>query len=88
MALLIKNNDDNKHEFYINRYFQDAVHFDLLSAFASVGGVRFIRKELIRFLKVNSRNTARVIIGLNYEHTDPEVLDFFYELSQTHGGQL
>lgn len=82
MATFIANNQHNSHHDYLNHYLKGAVHFDLLSAFASLSGVKLIEDALTKLLE--SGNTARVIIGLNYEHTEPKLLDYFYGLKQKH----
>lgn len=87
MLKFISNFDGNKsHKNALIDLFADAIKLDWNIAFATQGGFDEITDELENFL--DAGNSARIIIGLDYFHTDPEVLDCLFSLSQEYPDQL
>ena len=86
MATFISNNSNTDHEDALKKMFKGAQRFDWHIAFASEGGVGAVRNELDAFLKAG--HAARVIVGLDYFHTEPGALDIFYGFSQKYSGQV
>lgn len=87
MARFIYNADEDiNHGVELSNLFQDANHISWHIAFATMNGIEYINTELCDFL--DAGHSARIIIGLDYYHTDPEVLDYFHDLSCNHTGQI
>ena len=89
MAKFIANKDVNKtHEIVLNKMFSDAVQLDWQIAFASVNGVNAIHDNFLNFIKSNNSHTARITIGLDYYHSEPDALDYFFDLSKKYPSQI
>lgn len=89
MAKFIANKDVNKtHEIVLNKMFSDAVQLDWQIAFASLNGVNAIHDNFLNFIKSNNSHTARITIGLDYYHSEPDALDYFFDLSKKHPSQI
>ncbi len=89
MAKFVANKDVNKtHEIVLNKMFSDAVQLDWQIAFASVNGVNAIHDNFLNFIKSNNSHTARITIGLDYYHSEPDALDFFFNLSKKYPSQI
>lgn len=86
MAKFISNNANNNHEDILLGMFSNAENIDWQIAFVSQSGIRAIDKKFKKFLKEG--NSARVMIGLDYYHTDPAALDYFYDLSQKYHNRM
>lgn len=89
MAKFVANKDVNKtHDIVLNELFCDAVRLDWQIAFASVNGVNAIHDNFLNFIKSNNSHTARITIGLDYYHSEPDALDYFFDLSKKYPSQI
>lgn len=87
MAQFISNIDDDKnHKKALIDLFSGAIRLDWHIAFATQGGFDEIKGELESFF--DAGNSARIIIGLDYCHTDPKVLKSLLDISEAYPGQL
>jgi hypothetical protein len=81
MAAFISNKNNTNHEWTLKKLFNGAQRLDWHIAFASEEGVENVRGEFEAFLEAG--HAARVIVGLDYFHTDPGALYFSMNSSRS-----
>lgn len=82
MLKFISNNATQIHSDAINSLFDEATRIDFLIAFATKNGFSEIEENLNKFLQANG--SARIIVGLDFYHTEPEVLLKLLRLSKNY----
>jgi len=84
---LVVNDDDSTHQDGIAKLFRDAERFDCLVAFATYSGFKWIESQLkSRLDDPNFR--ARFLVGLDFYHTEPGLLDTLLAMSKKHGDKF
>lgn len=83
---LLLNDDSTNHRMEIEALFEDAQRFECMVAFAKMSGWRDIKAPLEKALSEGMK--ARLAVGLNFYHTDPDLLLALFRLGDKHKHQL
>ncbi|WP_353227652.1 phospholipase D-like domain-containing protein [Novosphingobium sp.] len=83
---LLFNEESRDHKSEIVGLFKNAKRFECLVAFAKRSGWKNVKVALE--MAIASEMSARIAIGLNFFHTDPQVLRILFKLSKKYNLEL